>query len=119
MPSCACTTSAARGVRIRPGDHVLDIGCGAGQTTRDAARLAVAGSVLGVDVSAPMIECARRLTDAAGLQNVDFERADAETHHFPAEHFDVVISRFGTMFFRDSVAAFTNIARRCAARDTW
>ena len=96
---------------IRPGDHILDIGCGAGQTTRDAARIAVAGSVLGVDVSAPMIERARRLTDDAGLHNVDFEQADAETHRFPAEHFDVVISRFGTMFFRDPVAAFTNIAR--------
>ena len=96
---------------IRPRDHVLDIGCGAGQTTRDAARLVVAGSVLGVDISAPMIERARRLTDAATLTNVDFEQADAETHHFPAEHFDVVISRFGTMFFRDPLAAFTNIAR--------
>ena len=96
---------------IRPADHILDIGCGAGQTTRDAARLAVAGSVLGVDVSAPMIERARRLTEAAGLHNVAFEQGDAETHRFPAEHVDVVISRFGTMFFRDPVAAFANIAR--------
>jgi SAM-dependent methyltransferase len=96
---------------IRPHDQVLDIGCGAGQTTRDAARLAIVGGVLGVDVSAPMIERARRLTEAAGLDNVDFEQADAETHRFPAEHFDVAISRFGTMFFRDPVAAFTNIVR--------
>ena len=96
---------------IRPRDRVLDIGCGAGQTTRDAARLAVAGSVLGVDVSAPMIERARRLTEAAGLPNVTFEQADAESHPFTAERFDVAISRFGTMFFTDPVAGFTNIAR--------
>ncbi|HZW42320.1 MAG TPA: methyltransferase domain-containing protein, partial [Agromyces sp.] len=53
----------------------------------------------------------RQLTEAAGLHNVSFEHADAETHHFPAERFDVAISRFGTMFFRDPVGAFTNIAR--------
>lgn len=100
-----------RAYGIRPHDHVLDIGCGAGQTTRDAARLAVAGSVVGVDISAPLIERARRLTEAEGLHNVSFEQADAETHHFPAERFDVAISRFGTMFFGDPVAAFTNIAR--------
>ena len=100
-----------RAYDIRPDDHVLDVGCGAGQTTRDAARLAVAGHVVGIDVSAPMIERARRLTQAAGLDNVTFEHADAEAQHFPAECFDVVISRFGTMFFRDPVAAFTNIAR--------
>ncbi len=96
---------------IRPHDHVLDIGCGAGQTTRDAARLAMAGSVLGVDVSAPMVERARHLTEAAGLHNVTFEHADAEIHRFPAEYFDVAISRFGTMFFANPVAAFTNIGR--------
>lgn len=100
-----------RAYDIRPRDHVLDVGCGAGQTTRDAARLAVAGSVTGVDVSAPMIDRARRLTDADGLHNVTFELADAERHDFPAKRFDVVISRFGTMFFTDPVAAFTNIAR--------
>jgi SAM-dependent methyltransferase len=100
-----------RAYDIRSRDHVLDIGCGAGQTTRDAGRLAVAGRVVGVDVSAPMIERARRLTIAAGLENVSFEQADAETHPFPAESFDVAISRFGTMFFRNPVAAFTNIAR--------
>jgi ubiquinone/menaquinone biosynthesis C-methylase UbiE len=108
---CMHNEMLRRAYGIRPHDHVLDIGCGAGQTTRDAARLAVAGSVVGVDISAPMIERARRLTEAAGLHNVSFEPADAETHHFPAERFDVSISRFGTMFFGDPVAAFTNIAR--------
>jgi SAM-dependent methyltransferase len=96
---------------IRPHDHILDVGCGAGQTTRDAARLAVVGSVMGIDVSAPMIDRARRLTDADGLHNVTFEQADAEFHDFPAKRFDLVISRFGTMFFADPIAAFTNIGR--------
>jgi SAM-dependent methyltransferase len=100
-----------RSYGIRPEDQVLDIGCGAGQTTRDAARMARAGAVLGVDVSASAIERARQLTDAAGLSNVSFERADAATYTFPPSSFDVAISRFGTMFFADPVAAFANIRR--------
>ena len=100
-----------RSYGIRPEDHVLDIGCGAGQTTRDAARLATAGAALGVDVSASAIERARELTDAAGLSNVSFERTDAASHPFPPGSFDVAISRFGTMFFADPVAAFANIGR--------
>jgi len=96
---------------IQSDDHVLDIGCGAGQTTRDAALLARDGSALGVDVSAAMIERARRLTEAAGLPNASFERADAAVHPFPARSFDVAISRFGTMFFAHPVAAFRNIRR--------
>jgi SAM-dependent methyltransferase len=96
---------------IRTGDHVLDVGCGTGRTTRDAARLARAGSALGVDISAPMIERARELAKAEGLGNVAFVHADATVHPFPSEEFDVAISRFGTMFFADPAAAFANIAR--------
>jgi SAM-dependent methyltransferase len=92
-------------------DRVLDIGCGTGQTTRDAGRIAAAGSAVGVDISAAMIARARVLADAEGLRNVRFEQADAQVHPFPSEHFDVVISRFGTMFFADPVAAFSNICR--------
>jgi SAM-dependent methyltransferase len=96
---------------VRPSDHVLDIGCGSGQTTRQAARLARAGSAVGVDISAPAIARARELARAEGLHNVTFERADAQTHRFAVERFDLVISRFGTMFFDDPVAAFANIGR--------
>jgi len=92
-------------------DRVLDIGCGAGQTTRQAARVATAGSAVGVDISARMIAQAQVLTDAEGLRNVRFEQVDAAVHRFPSEHFDVVISRFGTMFFADPIAAFSNILR--------
>ncbi|MBE1501831.1 ubiquinone/menaquinone biosynthesis C-methylase UbiE [Amycolatopsis lexingtonensis] len=91
--------------------RVLDIGCGAGATTRDAARSAPEGSVHGVDVAAPVIETARRLAAEEGVPNATFEQADAQSHPFPPAHFDLAISRFGTMFFADPVAAFTNIGR--------
>ena len=92
-------------------ERVLDIGCGIGQTTREAARVAVTGSALGVDTSVAMIARARELAAAEGLHNVQFLHADAEVHGFPIERFDVAISRFGTMFFADPVAAFRNIGR--------
>jgi ubiquinone/menaquinone biosynthesis C-methylase UbiE len=103
---------------VGPADRVLDIGCGTGQTTREAARVAESGHVLGVDLSARMLESARRLSDEEGLHNVSYERADAQVHRFPSEHFDVAISRFGAMFFTDPVAAFRNIggALRAGAR---
>ncbi|MDT5299281.1 MAG: hypothetical protein QOG79_2523 [Mycobacterium sp.] len=104
--------------RVGSGDRVLDIGCGTGQSTREAARAAVAGSALGVDTSAPMLERARQLSDDEGLANITFQQADAQVHPFPPTRFDLCISRFGTMFFADPVAAFTNIgsALRPAAR---
>jgi SAM-dependent methyltransferase len=94
---------------IGPEDRVLDIGCGAGQTTRDAARLASDGWALGVDISKGMIERARSLAEAEGIRNVTFEQADAQGHGFPSERFDVAMSRFGTMFFRNPIAAFSDI----------
>jgi ubiquinone/menaquinone biosynthesis C-methylase UbiE len=100
-----------RACGVRRHDHVLDVGCGTGQTTRQAAREATAGSALGVDLSAPMIDRARELAQAEGLGNVSFQLADAEVHRFPPEQFDLAISRFGTMFFDDPAAAFANIGR--------
>jgi SAM-dependent methyltransferase len=99
----------ACGVQAR--DHVLDIGCGTGQTTRQAARTARAGSALGIDVSAPAIERARDLARAEGMRNVTFEHGDAQVYRFPLEVFDLAMSRFGTMFFADPAAAFANIGR--------
>jgi ubiquinone/menaquinone biosynthesis C-methylase UbiE len=95
-------------------DRVLDIGCGTGQTTRDAARAAADGSALGVDLSGRMIALARRLAAGQGLANAQFEQADAQIHPFRAASFDVAISRTGTMFFGDPGAAFANIARALA-----
>jgi SAM-dependent methyltransferase len=92
---------------IRPGEQVLDVGCGAGQTTREAAAAAAPGHVLGVDVSESLLARARELTPN---DNVTYELGDAQVHAFASEHYDIVISRFGTMFFADPVAAFRNIA---------
>ena len=99
-----------RTYNIRADDRVLDIGCGTGRTTRDAARSAGEGSALGVDLSASMIERARELARAESVHNVAFEQGDAQVYHFPKDSFDLAISRFGTMFFDDPVAAFANIA---------
>ncbi|MFI6005450.1 class I SAM-dependent methyltransferase [Streptomyces sp. NPDC051366] len=110
---------AMRGYRARfleaaaigPADHVLDIGCGSGEITCEAARRATAGRALGVDLSAAMLRVARRRAAAEGLEHAEFEQADAQIHPFPAEEFDLAVSRTGTMFFADRVAAFRNIAR--------
>lgn len=96
---------------IRASDRVLDVGCGTGQTTREAARLANTGGAVGVDTSARMIERARVLAATEECHNATYICADAEVYPFSPEGFDVVISRYGTMFFRDPVAAFTNIGR--------
>ena len=90
-------------------EHVLDIGCGTGQTTRDAARAAPSGSALGIDTSSAMIDRARELAAAEGVTNVRFAHDDAQAHRFTPQRFDVAISRFGTMFFADPVLAFRNI----------
>ena len=92
-------------------DRVLDVGCGTGVSTRRAARAAASGQVLGVDVSAPLIEHARLLTAREGLANAEFVVADAQVHAFPDASFDVVMSRFGVMFFADPQAAFANLAQ--------
>lgn len=96
---------------IGTADVVLDIGCGTGQTTRDAARRARSGRALGVDLSSRMIEHARRRAADEGITNARFEQADAQVHPFEAGAFDVAVSRTGAMFFGDPVAAFTNIRR--------
>jgi SAM-dependent methyltransferase len=100
-----------RAYALRRDDHVLDIGCGTGQTTREAARMAAGGRAVGIDSSARMIARARELAEVEGFLNVTFVNADAQLHPFRSELFDVAISRFGTMFFRDPVVAFANIAR--------
>jgi SAM-dependent methyltransferase len=90
-----------RAYDVQPWHHVLDIGCGTGQTTRDAARIAQAGSASGVDIRASAIERAHELARKQEVRNVTFQCADAQVHRFPQERFDLAISRFGTMFFAD------------------
>jgi ubiquinone/menaquinone biosynthesis C-methylase UbiE len=69
-----------RACGVQPGERVLDIGCGSGQTTREAAVMAPEGGALGVDISASAIERARELARAQGIRNVTFEHADAQVH---------------------------------------
>ncbi len=90
-------------------DRCLDVGCGTGATTRALAARAVDGSVLGVDLSGPMLSIARKATRA--LLNVDLVQADAQVYAFEPASFDVAVSRMGCMFFGDPVTAFRNIAR--------
>lgn len=93
---------------LAPGDVVLDIGCGCGATTLLAGNaVAPDGSVCGIDLSVPMLELARRR--GSPLDQVEFSEGDAQTHRFAPASFDVAMSRFGTMFFADPVAAFTNV----------
>jgi SAM-dependent methyltransferase len=96
---------------ITSGEQVLDVGCGTGQSTRDAARLATPGLALGVDLSSRMIGRARQRAAEQDITNARFVQADAHVYPFEPRAFDVAISRTGAMFFGDPVAAFANIAR--------
>ncbi len=97
------------------GEAVLDVGCGCGATTAVLAEaVGTTGSVLGVDLSAPMLaRAAERIgaAGAAGAAQVRFRRADAQVADFGAGVFDLVFSRFGVMFFSDPVAGFANLRR--------
>lgn len=93
----------------RPGERVLDIGCGFGDTTLRLAELVgPEGSALGVDVSDPFIETAGKEAEEAGADNVSYLLADVQTLELPQE-FDYAFSRMGIMFFANPVAALRNI----------
>jgi ubiquinone/menaquinone biosynthesis C-methylase UbiE len=98
-----------------PGQRVLDVGCGTGSTTLAVARLLGAtGHCVGVDISDPLIAAARARAEREGTP-ASFIRADAQIHPFEPASFDVIMSRFGVMFFDHPVLAFANLRR--AARD--
>lgn len=108
--------------RARPcaGEFALDVGCGCGETTIELARrVAPGGAVLGIDVSAPMLERARRRRPAD--LPADFALADATTHAFERGRCDLLFSRFGVMFFAEPVRAFANLRRglRAGARSSF
>jgi SAM-dependent methyltransferase len=94
----------------QPGERVLDIGCGTGATAIPfAAAVAQGGHVTGIDISEPMLAQARENIAKAGAGNITLVRADAQVHHFPGDSFDLLISRFGVMFFAEPITAFTNL----------
>jgi SAM-dependent methyltransferase len=93
---------------ISPGERVLDVGCGCGATTISAARSA--GSAVGLDLSGPMLNEARRLAARAGVANAGFVRGDAQVCPLRSRSCDLIISSFGVMFFDDPAAAFGRLA---------
>lgn len=96
--------------RAVPGERIIDVGCGCGATTRAfAEQVGVSGYVLGIDVSAPMLERARQITPQAG--RVEFRLADAADYPFRPARFDLIASRFGVMFFAEPVSAFANLRK--------
>lgn len=96
-------------VRASGVTRVLDVGCGTGSTTLAAARvLGTDGGSVGIDISEPMIAAARRRAEQE-RSSATFIYADAQTHAFGSTRFDLIMSRFGVMFFDDSVRAFANL----------
>jgi SAM-dependent methyltransferase len=101
---------AMKALDPKVGERIVDIGCGCGQTTLAlASKVGPQGSVVGVDISRPMLAVARERGAPAGACRPQFRLADVQTADFPGEAFDAAFSRFGVMFFSDPVAAFANI----------
>jgi SAM-dependent methyltransferase len=97
---------------LRPGQRVVDLGCGSGRTTLElAARVGPGGEVVGADISAEMLARGRERAAQPGAGNVQFVHADVQVHDFGEARFDAAYSRFGVMFFADPVAAFGNVRR--------
>lgn len=95
---------------LQSDEAVLDIGCGAGTSSLvAAAAVGPRGRVLGADISQTLLSMAR--IQAENLPHLEFELADAQIYAFTPGSYDVMISRFGTMFFADTEAAFANMAR--------
>ena len=96
---------------LKPGERVVDVGCGPGTTAIElASRVAPSGEVVGVDISPAMVAAAARRAAAAGATNARFVVADAQVQEIGVDY-DAAYSRFGVMFFADPVSAFANIGR--------
>jgi len=95
--------------QFQPGDKVLDIGCGYGETCLEIGEIVgPEGEVLGLDCTEAFLEIANKERDESGLKNVKFVLGDAQTYELPENYYDVVYSRFGVMFFQNVVYALKN-----------
>jgi SAM-dependent methyltransferase len=95
---------------VAPGENVLEIGCGTGATTVPLAEaVGLRGRVVGVDLSEPMLAGARQRVAESGLGNISLTQADTQVYCLEASGFDLIVSRFGVMFFADPIAAFRNL----------
>lgn len=96
---------------VKEGHKVVDVGCGFGDTAIELARrVGPTGHVLGIDCGEGFIELAREEAAKAGVDNLRFLTADAQSHPFEPEH-DLCFSRFGTQFFENPVAGLRNMRR--------
>jgi SAM-dependent methyltransferase len=103
--------AALKAATPQPGDRVIDIGCGCGDTAIEIARIVgPSGSVLGIDVSQPMLEVARSRGLSAKCSHLSFREGDASQTDLPA-NIDLLFSRFGVMFFSQPSAAFSHLRR--------
>lgn len=103
-----------RHLRPAGNESVLEIGPGAGGPSLEIAQHLPHGRLTGADLSAPLVELARRRAAAAGVTNLDFVLADVQTEAVPGAPFDAAVSQFGVMFFADPVAAFANVRGQTA-----
>lgn len=101
---------ALRVLAPQPGEAILDIGCGCGQTSLELAnRVGSEGRVVGVDISVPMLAVARRRPFLHLVRPPEFREVDAQSGELGHAEYDAASSRFGVMFFSDPIAAFSNI----------
>lgn len=92
------------------GERIVDVGCGSGQTSLALGQaVGRSGAVMGLDISRPLLDLARRRAAEFGAANVSFAEADVQTYAFAPATFEAVFSRFGVMFFADPATAFANV----------